>query len=123
MEMDADEPEEVVDGLDGLDEGGLDEDDDMKFELELETQDKKVFTLDKKIAMLSDHIKTVCEADQTATRIPHPTIRACIMEKVVEFMQHHHTDPAKEIEKPLKSTNMHEVEWITFSLTALFSGN
>merc|ERR1712045_975509 len=33
--------------------------------------------------------------------------------KVIKYMQYHHTNPAKEIEKPLKSANMREVvsEW------------
>merc|ERR1739840_55216 len=32
---------------------------------------------------------------------------------VIKYMQYHHTNPAKEIEKPLKSANMREVvsEW------------
>ena len=47
--------------------------------------------------------------DQTETEIPLPNVRGSILKKVIKYMQYHHTNPAKEIEKPLKSANMREV--------------
>ena len=40
-------------------------------------------------------------------------MKATVLSKVIEFCTHHHKNPMQEIEKPLKSANMHEVvaEW------------
>merc|ERR1712203_227947 len=56
---------------------------------------------------------TMWSGDQTETEIPLPNVRGSILKKVIKYMQYHHTNPAKEIEKPLKSANMREVvsEW------------
>lgn len=51
--------------------------------------------------------------DREETEIPLPNVKSAILKKVIEFMKYHHANPAKEIEKPLKSANMNEVvsEW------------
>ena len=40
-------------------------------------------------------------------------MKASVLKKVIEYMMYHSENPAKEIEKPLKSANMTEVvgEW------------
>mmetsp|Transcript_100653 Transcript_100653/g.123245 ORF Transcript_100653/g.123245 Transcript_100653/m.123245 type:complete len:150 (+) Transcript_100653:239-688(+) len=73
----------------------------------------KVFKVKKEIAMQSALIKTMWSGDQTETEIPLPNVRGSILNKVIKYMAYHHKNPAKEIEKPLKSANMREVcsEW------------
>eukprot|EP00494_Astrolonche_serrata_P029128 UN29395 len=53
------------------------------------------------------------EGDKNETNVPLPNVKGVILKKVIEFMKYHHKNPCKEIEKPLKSSNMNEVvsEW------------
>jgi S-phase kinase-associated protein 1 len=92
-------------------QGGLDE--DMEVELQLKSQDMLTFKVNKDVVMQSALIKTMWSGDQTETEIPLPNVRGTILKKVIKYMGYHHTNPAKEIEKPLKSANMREVvsEW------------
>merc|ERR1712203_1247310 len=57
--------------------------------------------------------KTMGEGDKDETEIPLPNVKPHILDKVIEYMRYHHSNPAEEIEKPLKSANMREVvsEW------------
>mmetsp|Transcript_100652 Transcript_100652/g.123244 ORF Transcript_100652/g.123244 Transcript_100652/m.123244 type:complete len:195 (+) Transcript_100652:103-687(+) len=109
-EVKQDNKEDVVDDDDD-DVVGLDDDDEV--ELSLKSQDMKVFKVKKEIAMQSALIKTMWSGDQTETEIPLPNVRGSILNKVIKYMAYHHKNPAKEIEKPLKSANMREVcsEW------------
>merc|ERR1712048_809570 len=93
------------------DQGGLDE--ETEVELQLKSQDMLTFKVNKDVVMQSALIKTMWSGDQTETEIPLPNVRGSILKKVIKYMQYHHTNPAKEIEKPLKSANMREVvsEW------------
>jgi len=92
-------------------QGGLDE--ETEVELQLKSQDMLTFKVNKDVVMQSALIKTMWSGDQTETEIPLPNVRGSILKKVIKYMQYHHTNPAKEIEKPLKSANMREVvsEW------------
>jgi len=98
-----DEQEEEVTGLDEEEE----------IELELKSQDGEVFKIDKNVAMHSALIKTMWSGDQSEKEIPLPNVRGEILKKVIKFLEYHHKTPMKEIEKPLKSSNMREVvpEW------------
>lgn len=51
--------------------------------------------------------------DDEQQEIPLPNVKSEILGKVIEFCRHYNEDPMTEIEKPLKSANMHEVvqEW------------
>merc|ERR1711964_302575 len=62
---------------------------------------------------MSELVKTMWEGDKEELEIPLPNVKSAILKKVIEYMKYHHTNPAKEIEKPLKSANMREVvnEW------------
>lgn len=43
--------------------------------------------------------------------LPFPLLRSsrCGIQQVVDYMKHHHNNPAKEIERPLRASNMKEV--------------
>ena len=49
-----------------------------------------------------------CDEDGI-TEIPLPNVKAAVLKKVIEFCQHHRSEPMTEIEKPLKSAQMAEV--------------
>jgi S-phase kinase-associated protein 1 len=98
-----DVPEDEVDGLD----------EEIDIELTLKSQDGVAIMIKKDVAVHSALIKTMWSGDKTETEIPLPNVRGMILKKVVEFMEYHHENPMKEIEKPLKSANMRDVvmEW------------
>ena len=41
--------------------------------------------------------------------IPLPNVKSAILKKIIEYCRHAKESPPIEIEKPLKSANMHEV--------------
>jgi len=88
----------------GLDDGG-----DSNETLRLESQEGEKFTVPKKVALMSELVKTMAEGDKEENEIPLPNVKSSVLKKVVEYMRYHADNPAKEIEKPLKSANMAEV--------------
>ena len=48
-------------------------------------------------------------SDKEEKEIPLPNVKSAVLNKVVSYMKYHVENPAKEIEKPLKSANMNEV--------------
>jgi hypothetical protein len=87
----------------GLDDGG----DEKKLKLVSQEGDK--FEVTKKVAIQSELVKTMAEGDKEENEIPLPNVKASVLKKVVEYMRYHVDNPAREIEKPLKSANMVEV--------------
>jgi len=57
---------------------------------------------------MSELVKTMADGDKDEKVIPLPNVKAAVLKKVVEWMKHHVDNPAKEIEKPLKSANLAE---------------
>eukprot|EP00612_Vaucheria_litorea_P008577 CAMPEP_0171475188 /NCGR_PEP_ID=MMETSP0946-20130122/2858_1 /TAXON_ID=109269 /ORGANISM="Vaucheria litorea, Strain CCMP2940" /LENGTH=142 /DNA_ID=CAMNT_0012005235 /DNA_START=138 /DNA_END=564 /DNA_ORIENTATION=+ len=66
---------------------------------------------------MSELVKTMIdndlEDDAEAQEIPLPNVRSHTLVKVIEFCKQNTEDPMNDIEKPLKSANIHEVvqEW------------
>lgn len=77
--------------------------------LRLVSQEGEKFKVSKKIAISSELVKTMAEGDKEENEIPLPNVKSSVLRKVVEYMKYHVDNPAREIEKPLKSTNMSEV--------------
>ncbi|CAM9949219.1 unnamed protein product, partial [Chrysoparadoxa australica] len=82
------------------------------------SQDGESFDVPVKVAQMSELVKTMIDddaegEDQEAQEIPLPNVKCNVLAKVIEFCKHHEQDTMHEIEKPLKSANMHEVvqEW------------
>ena len=47
--------------------------------------------------------------DKEESEIPLPNVKTDILKKVIHYLKYHAENPAKEIEKPLKSANMSDV--------------
>jgi len=82
----------------------------------LHSQDGESYDVPLSVAVMSELVKTMIDEgqdDEEAQEIPLPNVKAVILAKVIEFMQHSKVEPMTEIEKPLKSANMTEVvqEW------------
>jgi len=84
-------------------------DDNVDEKLKLVSQEDEKFTIAKKVAMQSELVKTMVEGDKEEKEIPLPNVKGAVLKKVVDYLNYHAENPAKEIEKPLKSANMHEV--------------
>merc|ERR1719269_494439 len=93
-------------------EAAVDEDDDRR--VNLMSQEGDQFEVEVKVAKMSELVKTMIpeEADE-AQEIPLPNVKSHVLAKVIEFCRRYAEEPMSEIEKPLKSANMHEVvqEW------------
>jgi S-phase kinase-associated protein 1 len=89
--------------VEGLDDGGADE------VLKLVSQELEKIPVPKKVAIMSELVKTMAEGDKEEKEIPLPNVKSAVLNKVVAYMKYHVDNPAKEIEKPLKSANMNEV--------------
>jgi hypothetical protein len=93
----------VSDDIKGLD------DDTTDVVFTLVSKDGQRFEVERSILIQSDLIKKLNETDKDATEFPLLHVNGSIVEKVIKYMRYHHNNPAKEIEKPLKSSNMREV--------------
>jgi S-phase kinase-associated protein 1 len=77
--------------------------------LNLVSREGEQFPVLRKVALCSELVKTMAEGDATETDIPLPNVKGAVLKKVIDYMQYHFENPAKEIEKPLKSAIMMEV--------------
>lgn len=77
------------------------------------SKDGVKFTINREYAKLSNVIKTTIEEDPNTTEIPFPSIQSNILQKVVEFLEHHKGEAPAIPEKPVRSKNMKEIttEW------------
>jgi len=91
------------DSVMGLDDGGEEK------RLKLVSSEGDKFEVTKKVAVQSELVKTMAEGDKEENEIPLPNVKSSVLKKVVEYMRYHVDNPAREIEKPLKSANMAEV--------------
>jgi S-phase kinase-associated protein 1 len=87
----------------------LDDDGDEMLTLISGEQERIMKVVPKKIAIMSELIKTMAEGDKEESKIPLPNVKGAVLEHVVNYMTHHFENPPKEIEKPLKSHKMSEV--------------
>jgi len=84
-------------------------DDDSSDTLTLVSQEEEKFNVPKKVALISELVKTMSEGDKEEKEIPLPNVKSAVLNKVITYLTYHAESPAKEIEKPLKSANMAEV--------------
>ncbi|OQR98579.1 S-phase kinase-associated protein 1A [Achlya hypogyna] len=91
-------------------------DNDDSRKVNLVSQDGDSFELARAVACMSELVKTMIadeQDDEDVQEIPLPNVKSTVLSKVIEFCSHHHNNPMQEIEKPLRSSDMHDVvsEW------------
>lgn len=68
----------------------------------LVSQEGESFDVPLDVAIKSELVRTMIDEDQDdeeAQEIPLPNVKSSILAKVIEFTQHHKTEPMNEIEK------------------------
>eukprot|EP00608_Synchroma_pusillum_P012656 CAMPEP_0198419510 /NCGR_PEP_ID=MMETSP1452-20131203/256_1 /TAXON_ID=1181717 /ORGANISM="Synchroma pusillum, Strain CCMP3072" /LENGTH=185 /DNA_ID=CAMNT_0044139641 /DNA_START=95 /DNA_END=652 /DNA_ORIENTATION=+ len=78
----------------------------------LVSQEGEAFNVTLALASMSDLVKTMVDEEQDedeAQEIPLPNVKSAVLAKILEFCRHMAEEPMQEVEKPLKSTNMHEI--------------
>ncbi|EGZ17183.1 hypothetical protein PHYSODRAFT_354552 [Phytophthora sojae] len=78
----------------------------------LVSMDGDSFEVSRSVAAMSELVKTLISDDaddDEVQEIPLPNVKSPVLSKVIEFCSHHHNSPMREIEKPLKSADMHDV--------------
>lgn len=89
---------------------GLDDDNDnVNLVLVSGGPDSEKITINKQVALMSELVKTMAEGDKDESEIPLPNVKTAVLKKVAVYMKYHSDNPAKEIDKPLKSAQMSEV--------------
>mmetsp|Transcript_9835 Transcript_9835/g.26840 ORF Transcript_9835/g.26840 Transcript_9835/m.26840 type:complete len:172 (-) Transcript_9835:467-982(-) len=84
-------------------------------EVSLISKEGDAFPVKLNVATMSELVKSMIDEDEeddddnAAKEIPLPNVKANILQKVIEFCQHHNTEPMTEIEKPLRSSQMADV--------------
>jgi S-phase kinase-associated protein 1 len=84
------------------------DDQDMEGSIDLVSQEGDKFTVVRRAAYMSELVKTSLKEDIEAKEFPIPNVPTKVLALVVKYMNYHIDNPAKEIEKPLKSANMKE---------------
>ncbi|KAE8915013.1 hypothetical protein PF005_g16734 [Phytophthora fragariae] len=78
----------------------------------LVSMDGDSFEVSRSVAAMSELVKTLISDDaddDEVQEIPLPNVKSPVLSKVIEFCSHHHNSAMREIEKPLKSADMHDV--------------
>merc|ERR1711939_1090527 len=85
----------------------------------LMSQEGDQFQIEVKVAKMSELVKTMipeeAEDEEDAQEIPLPNVKSHVLAKVIEFCRHYAEEPMSEIEKPLKSANMHDLACATIA--------
>lgn len=74
------------------------------------SKENESFIISKEVAKLSQLLKTIIEKE---TQITLNLISSQNLQKIVEFMNYYSNNPFKDIERPIKSTNLKDFipEW------------
>eukprot|EP00753_Platysulcus_tardus_P015591 PLAT5111.1.p2 GENE.PLAT5111.1~~PLAT5111.1.p2 ORF type:complete len:179 (+),score=73.71 PLAT5111.1:32-538(+) len=80
----------------------------------LVSKDGDKFEVEREVAVMSELVAAMlAESSDEDQEIPLPNVKSSVLAKVISYCKYHKDRPPEEIEKPLKSANMHEVvcEW------------
>jgi S-phase kinase-associated protein 1 len=76
-----------------------------KRQVELVSKDKQNFKVERDVIQMSGLVKDMLEEgdeEDEVPSIPVPNVDSKPLQKVIDYCQYHHKNPAEEIEKPLK---------------------
>merc|ERR1711964_55809 len=82
--------------------------------LKLKSSQGEIFEIEPEVACMSTLIKNMGDDSGTDEEIPLPNVKTAILSKVIDYCKFHKDEPAEEIQKPLKSSNLAECgcrEW------------
>lgn len=81
--------------------------------LTLESKQGDHFRVAQVVAIQSKLVQTTVEGDKESTHVPLHQVSTATLARVVEYMNHHHNNPAAAIPKPLRSAAIEEAvsEW------------
>merc|ERR1712242_161149 len=68
----------------------------------------EIFEVEPEVACMATLIKNMVDDSGTDEEIPLPNVKTAILSKVIDYCKYHKDNPAEEIQKPLKSTNLIE---------------
>jgi S-phase kinase-associated protein 1 len=78
--------------------------------IKLVSHDQETIEVEKSVAIQSVLIKSMLEDAGEDEDIPVPNVSSAVLNKILEFCRHvRDTGPCPEIEKPLRSANIHDV--------------
>jgi S-phase kinase-associated protein 1 len=81
--------------------------------IRLVSQESDSYEVSLIAAKISELLKNCMDADPQAQEIQLSNIKSSILARIVDYLQHHISEPMFEIEKPLISNNMKDIvqEW------------
>lgn len=86
----------------------------MAEKIKLKSAQGELFEVEREVAEMSSLLKNVLDDTGAAEEIPLPNVKSAILKEVISYCEHHRTQPAEEIQKPLKSPNLKDCgvsEW------------
>jgi len=102
--------------VDMPDIGSLDADENQAMQAEvpktatLISMDKvKIENVPRSICVMSDLINTMLTDDPTAGEYELPSVSSVVLKQAIDYMTYHENIAPEEIEKPIKSTSMHDM--------------
>ena len=72
-------------------------------------EEGEAIEVEEEIATMSVLVKSMIDDSGVEEDIPLPNVKKAVLEKVIEFCQHHKEEPLADIEKPLKTNNIKDV--------------
>ena len=81
----------------------------MSVKVTLIPEEGEAIEVDIELANMSVLIKSMIDDAGTDEDIPLPNVKKAVLEKVIEFCEHHKEEPLQDIEKPLKTNNIKDV--------------
>mmetsp|Transcript_15364 Transcript_15364/g.26681 ORF Transcript_15364/g.26681 Transcript_15364/m.26681 type:complete len:174 (-) Transcript_15364:437-958(-) len=94
----------------------MDVDENTNATVKLISKEGDAFEVPLAVATMSELVKSMNDEEDddddggnAVSEVPLPNVKSEVLKKVIEFCEHHLSEPMTEIEKPLKSQNMADV--------------
>merc|ERR1719450_1452824 len=77
-------------------------------QVKLRSSQGDLFVVEKGVVCMSNLLKNMIDDTGCDDEIPLPNVKSAILQKVIEYCKQHKENPAEEIQKPLKSSQLIE---------------